>query len=119
MTAKRLALASFIVALIAAAIAAFAPLDQVTEGTLGVVRSYRVSLFSEWDVWLLWLLSIPVLVALAGVMVRVRPARVISAILLWGFSMVGMWSIGLFFVPSAMLMTVAAARRAPSVLSLG
>jgi len=58
--------------------------------------------------------SVPVLVALVPVLVRHRVARIVSAVLLWMGCVAGMWSVGMFFVPVAMVMTVAAARREPA-----
>jgi hypothetical protein len=58
--------------------------------------------------------SVPVLVALFPVLVRHRAARIVSAVLLWMGCVVGMWSVGVFFLPAAIVMTVAAARREPA-----
>jgi hypothetical protein len=69
-----------------------------------------VSTFSENGAWVLVVVSVPMLVALFAVAVRHRPARVASAFLLWIGCIVGLASVGIFFVPAAILMTVAAMR---------
>jgi hypothetical protein len=63
--------------------------------------------------WVLVVVSVPVLVALFAVVVHHRPARVVSAVLLWIGCIVGLASVGIFFVPAAILMTVAAAVAPP------
>ncbi len=113
---KRFAVWSFLAAVVAAAVTAFAPLGQVTEGHgipggVEVTRSYRVSEFSNQGAWVLVVVAVPVLIALAGALIPARAARIISAVLLWAFCVLGLLSVGLFFVPSAVLMTVAAIRR--------
>jgi hypothetical protein len=60
--------------------------------------------------WVLVVVSVPVLVAIVPVLVRHRRARVVSAVMLWLGCVVGMWSVGLFFVPAAILMSIAASR---------
>jgi hypothetical protein len=55
------------------------------------------------------LLLFPVGVAAVGLFRR-KDVRVMSAIFLWAFCFVAMYSIGLFFVPAAALMAVAAIR---------
>ena len=63
--------------------------------------------------WVLVVVSVPVLVAFVPVLVRLRPARVVSAVLLWIGCVLGMLSVGMFFVPAAILMTIAAAAPSP------
>ena len=57
-----------------------------------------------------------VLVAFVPVLVHRRSARVVSAVLLWVGCVVGMLSVGMFFVPAAILMTIAASHR-PSIVA--
>ena len=59
---------------------------------------------------MLVVVSVPVLVALVPVLVRRRSAIIASTVLLWIGCILGMLSVGIFFLPSAILMTVAAAR---------
>ena len=64
--------------------------------------------------WVLVVVSVPVLVALIPVLVRHRRARIVSAVLLWFGCVLGMLSVGMFFVPAAILMTIAASRSEPA-----
>jgi hypothetical protein len=119
MRARGFTLAAFLVAALGALVAAFAPTGRVTEsfgsstGSFST-RSYSVSMFQENGAWVLVVVSVPLLVALIPVLVRHHRARVVSAVLLWIGCVVGMWSVGMFFVPAAILMTIAASRREPA-----
>jgi hypothetical protein len=55
--------------------------------------------------------SVPVALALVPVLVRQRAAWVVSAVLLWVCCVVGAWSVGMFFVPAAIVSTIAAGKR--------
>jgi hypothetical protein len=116
--ARGFTLAAFLVASLGALVAAFAPTGRVSEsfgsssGTFST-RSYGVSMFQVNGAWVLVVVSVPVLVALIPVLVRHRRVRIVSATLLWFGCVVGMWSVGMFFVPAAILMTIAASRREP------
>ncbi len=119
MDAKRFTWVAFFLAVSGALIAAFAPTGQVMESLLSpggevVTRSYNVSLFQTEGAWILVVVSVPVLVASIPVLVRRRAARIVSAVLLWIGCIVGMWSVGMFFVPAAIVMTAAAARSEPA-----
>lgn len=125
MKAKRIRLAAFLLAVIGALAAAFAPTGQVMESSgsisrSGVIqttsRSYDVSMFQTNGAWVLVVVSVPVLVALIPVLVRHRNAAIISAVLLWIGCVVGAFSVGMFFIPAAVLMTIAAARREPMLV---
>jgi amino acid transporter len=114
MRSKRLAVWSFHAAIVAAAVTAFAPLGHVTEsrmdpGGVEVTRSYGVSVFSHDGPWVLVVVAVPVLIALAGALIPARTARIVSTALLWAFCVLGILSVGIFFVPAAALMTAAAA----------
>ena len=119
MRARGFTLAAFAVAVLGALVAAFAPTGHVTEsfgsssGSFST-RSYSESMFQVNGAWVLVVVSVPVLVALIPVLVRHRSARIVSAVLLWIGCVVGMWSVGLFFVPAAILMTIAASRGGPA-----
>ncbi|MGE5227409.1 MAG: hypothetical protein ACM3OO_11105 [Planctomycetaceae bacterium] len=118
-----IAAAAFVVAVVGALVAAFAPLGRSCSSTAVVPAlghgspapsveeaCHGVSSFSIDGSWVLVVVSVPVLVALIPVLVRRRRARIVSAVLLWAGCVVGMWSVGMFFVPAAIVMTVAAAR---------
>ncbi|MDP9329055.1 MAG: hypothetical protein M3P11_00155 [Actinomycetota bacterium] len=126
MKANRFTLAAFLLALIGALVAAFAPTGQAMESSFSissslsgpvqtVSRSYRVSMFQTSGAWVLVVVSVPVLVALIPVLVRHRKAAIISAVVLWIGCVVGAFSVGMFFVPAAILMTIAAARQEPAL----
>jgi hypothetical protein len=104
--------ASFVAALTGALVAAFAPTYQECEaqagGTCGSVTGFAVN---GW--WILFVASIPVVISLMPVLRTSRRAAIVSAVLLWLCCVVAAASIGLFFVPAAILMTVAAIRREP------
>lgn len=118
MKGERFTLAAFLAAVLGAAVAAFAPVGQGLEsygssdGTVGT-RSYNISFFHTDGAWVLVVVSVPILVALVPVLVRRRPARVVSTVLLWAGCLVGAFSVGMFFVPAAILMTIAASRSDP------
>jgi hypothetical protein len=106
---SRFAKASFIAALTGALVSAFAPTYQECEaqagGTCGSVTGFAVN---GW--WILFIASIPVVISLLPVLRTTRRAAVVSAVLLWLCCLIAGFSIGLFFVPAAILMTVAAFR---------
>jgi hypothetical protein len=113
---KRFTVAAFLLALTGALVAAFAPTGHVMEsqastGGVIVTRSYNGSMFQTDGSWVLVVVSVPVLLALVPVLIRYRAARIVSAALLWVGGLVGMWSVGIFFVPAAIVMTIAAAWR--------
>lgn len=111
--AKRLAFTAFVLAVIGAAIAAFAPLGGCRSMPGGRERYTGVSTFEVDGAWVLVVVSVPMLVSLLPVVVPRRAARVVSAVLLWVCCVVGLFSVGLFFVPAAALMTVAAVLHDP------
>jgi hypothetical protein len=56
-------------------------------------------------------LAVPVLIALTPVVFPKRSLRALAAIALGGFCLIGGFSIGLFYIPSAVIMAVAASSR--------
>jgi hypothetical protein len=112
--AKRLTIVAFVIAVIGAAAAAFGPLGRSCGvSAVGPERCRGVSTFEIDGAWVLVVVSVPVLVSLLPVVVRHRGWTVISAVLLWVCCVVGVFSVGLFFVPAAVLMTVPAAMPDP------
>ena len=111
-------------AIAGALIVAFAPLVHGVEGSTTpagepLVRTFRTTIVSHEGLWVLGLVTAPVMVALIGLVGRRRTWVLgLSAVLLWAFSLVSIWSVGLYFVPAAILMTIAAAgsRRYSSVM---
>jgi len=105
-------MSAFVAAVLGALVAAFAPTYSgcwMTTPSGGVVCGHQTG-FAVNGAWILIVVSVPVLVAFVPVLVRRRPARAVSAVLLWIGCVVGMWSVGMFFVPAAILMTIAAQR---------
>lgn len=80
-------------------------------------RCVGTSLFQTEGAWILVVVSVPVIVALLPVLVRHRAARIVSTVLLWACVVVGMLSVGLFFLPAAVLMTIAASGRPTTALA--
>lgn len=112
MKATRLSRAAFVAAVVGALIAAFAPLGRTCGTTLpgNETRCWGTSIFSVDGWWVVVVVSVPVLISLLLLLVRRRSTRIALAVLPWIFCVVGMWSVGLFFVPAAILMTIAATR---------
>ncbi len=79
----------------------------------------RSSLLATEGVWIVIVVSVPVLVALVPVFAPRRPARIVSAVLLWVGCVIALASIGMFFIPAAVAMTVAAARHEPTSVATG
>lgn len=113
--ANRLAVAAFLASVLGALVAAFAPTYSGCETTSsGAEICSHATGFAVNGSWILVVVSVPVLVALLPVSVRRRPARVVSTVLLWIGCVLGMLSVGMFFVPAAILMTIAAVQRPPA-----
>jgi hypothetical protein len=115
--------AAFAAAVVGGLVAAFAPLGQECSMSAGTAsgtaqeRCVGTSLFQHEGAWILVVVSVPVIVALLPVLVRHQAARVVSTVLLWACVVVAMLSVGLFFLPAAILMTIAAVRRpAPALV---
>ena len=115
--AKRLTIAAFLVAVLGAGLAAFAPLGRscgVSAG--GPERCVGQSIFEVDGAWVLVVVSVPLLVSLLPVVLHRRGWTIASAVLLWTCCVVGIFSVGLYFVPAAVLMTVAAAMPYPKLV---
>ena len=119
MNAKRFSIAALAAAVLAALVAAFLPSGQEMSATGGpglvtVTHNYSVSLFQVDGARVLVVVSVPVVLALIAVMVRNRAVKVAATVLLWIGCVLGMLSVGLFFVPAAVLMTFALRSPAPA-----
>lgn len=99
-----------ILTIAAYAVVVFAPLIQVSNGS-------RKNLLTDGNTFAIAVSLLPVLVAASNLLVvpsRAAPGRSaktnlwISTILMYLFVVAGIWSIGIFFFPSAVLMTAAA-----------
>jgi hypothetical protein len=118
MKANRVIVAAFVLAVVGALVVAFAPHGTTCRVTIpgGVSHCSGTSTFSVDGAWVLVVVTVPVLVALVPLLVQRRPATIASTVLLWIGCILGMLSVGIFLLPSAILMTVAAARRDPDPL---
>lgn len=115
--ARRIAGLAFAWACAASLILLVAPLKTVEEGTVTsnghgeeVVTTSRRSLLEDEGAGIALVLLIPALVALIGFLMRGRAAlitRLAAGVLLLVFSLVGAASIGLFYVPAAVLLVAA------------
>ena len=113
--ANRWVVAAFVASVLGALIAAFAPTySGCSTSSSGAESCSHATGFAVNGSWILVVVSVPVLVALVPVLVRRRPVRIVSAVLLWIGCVVGMLSVGMFFVPAAILMTIAAAQLRPA-----
>lgn len=123
MTARKLTLGAFIAALVLGAVAAFAPLASTSSSSSsssdGVVHvtSESVNLVASQGPWVLVPIGILVALTLLALLVPRRIVRIVVAALLWVGCVLGLLSIGLFFVPAAVLMTIAAAMNDPQPAS--
>jgi hypothetical protein len=61
-----------------------------------------------------YILAMPVIIAGVPVLLRLRTVRIVSAVLLTGWVVIGAASVGLFFLPSAMTMILAAFQKPTS-----
>lgn len=117
---------SLILAALAAVVVLFLPLGRaVTEGPAGPGEPDRpaeersTTLLHEEGPGAVALVAFPVLLAaIPGLGERFRPGsrglRIVAAASLWLFVIAGLASIGWFFAPSAVAMTLAAAGRQPA-----
>jgi cytochrome bd-type quinol oxidase subunit 2 len=102
--------ASFVAALTGALLAAFAPTYTSCESQAGGTCGHTTGLAVNGS-WILVVASVPVVLALLAVLMPRRGTRIVTAVLLWACCAIAVASIGLFFVPAAILMTIAAFRR--------
>ncbi len=105
-----------LMAALAGALVAFAPFGRTCAAGLpgGELVCSSTSLLSVEGPWVLALGAVPVALSLVGALARSRAAWAVCAALLWGFCVLGALSIGPFFIPAAILMTVAAVRGEPA-----
>jgi len=58
--------------------------------------------------WVVGLMMIPILISLVPLGFPGRPALIVATVLLWAFVVVGSFSIGLFYLPAAVALLLAA-----------
>jgi hypothetical protein len=109
---RRFATAAFAAAVLGAVVAAFAPLGRAcSSSSAGQERCVDTSLFQTEGTWILVVVSVPLLLTFVPAVWPRRGVRIVAAVLLWAACFVAVFSVGVFFVPAAVLETVAAARR--------
>jgi hypothetical protein len=94
---------------VGAAVVVFAPLygECSSDGTTtrcGEASGLRVN-----GSWIIVVASVPVLITLVPLLIPRRVVRVIAAVLLWVSCVIALFSVGIFFVPAAIALTIAAA----------
>jgi len=99
-----------IAAVLGALVEVFAPLYSTCGSGAGCGSATSLSVNGT---WILVVVSVPVVLALIPVVLRRRAVRTISAVLLWVGCVIGILSVGMLFIPAAVLMTIAAAQREP------
>lgn len=77
-------------------------------GEAGTVEARHETLSGVNGPMVRYLLAIPVIIAGVPILLRFRATRIISAVLLASWVVIGAASIGLFYLPSAITMIVAA-----------
>lgn len=107
---------ALVAAVTGALVAAFVPFGRRCTASLpgAELVCSGASTFSVDGWWVLAVGSVPVALSLVAALARSRAAWVACAVLLWAFCLLGALSIGPFFVPAAVLVTVAAVRGEPA-----
>jgi hypothetical protein len=108
--ARSLVVIACIAAVAAALYAAFGPtyVSCTGEAVQAGCRHGSTVAVNGW--WVLVVVAIPVVVALVPLIFDRATTRTVSTVLLWTFSMITGFSVGLFFVPAAVVMTIASVR---------
>jgi hypothetical protein len=109
----RKATISFLLAVLASVLSLTLPMynGQTSlrrSGEAGTVEARHETLSGVNGPVVRYVLAIPVLIAGVPILLRFRAIRTISAVLLAGWVVIGAASIGLFYLPSAITMIVAA-----------
>ena len=112
----RKAVISFLLAVLASVLSFTLPLYR---GQAGLQRSGEPITVQVWHATLssvngpsiYYILAIPVIIAGVPILLRYRTARIISAVLLTGYLVIGAASIGVFYLPSAIMMLLAASEK--------
>jgi hypothetical protein len=58
--------------------------------------------------WVIVPVTFPVVIALLPVLVRKQAVRISATVIMWGFALIAGFSIGLFYLPAAIMMLLAA-----------
>ena len=106
-----------VAAVVGAAVVVFAPTYGQCSSDGATTRCGEASGLSVNGSWILVVASVPVLIALVPLLVPRRVVRVIAAVLLWICCVIALFSVGIFFVPAAIVLTIAAALPDPAPMS--
>jgi hypothetical protein len=91
-------------AVVAAVIVVFAPTYTTCDSD---AACHGDSAFAVNGWWILVVVSVPVVLALIPVLIQHKIVRVIATAMLWICCVVALLSVGIFFVPAGILMTIA------------
>jgi hypothetical protein len=100
----RLAAASFGLALAATIFLLVWPVYTRSDG----LRTTHATLLQVNGSWMLLAVAFPMIIALLPLVVRMRAMRISAAIVLGAFSFIAGFTVGLFYVPAAVAMLLAA-----------
>jgi hypothetical protein len=100
----RLTEVSFGLAVVAAVILLVLPIYAGFEGS----RATHATLLEMSGTYALLVVMFPVAVSLLPLLVRKRPLRITAALLMGAFALIGSFTIGLFYLPAAIVMFLAA-----------
>jgi hypothetical protein len=123
MVKRRLQIAALVLVAVAATVVVFVPLStEVTSDSNGNETTAAVSLLQSMGPSVLLIVAIPIVIAALPLFSRGRSwmvLSIVSAALLWTFAVLGLLSIGVFFIPGGILSLIAAciparSLRAPS-----
>lgn len=113
--ADRFAIAAVLWTVAAGVALALLPLGESSTGTniagVFVESTTRHSLLESEGATILIPLAIPTLLASLALIVRLRPMRLASGALLLAFCVLGAMSIGVYFLPAAVLLLVAGSQQ--------
>jgi hypothetical protein len=99
---------AFVAAVVGAFVASFAP-----------TYSSGASTYDENGSSVFVVVSVPIVLTLIPLLVGNRTARIVCAVVLWLGCVVAMFSVGIFFIPAAIVLTIAAVVRDPVSTSPG
>lgn len=109
----RKATISFLLAVLASVLSLTLPMysrqtSLQRSGATGTVEVQRETLSNVNGATIRYVLAVPAILAGVPILLRFRAVRIISAVLLTGWMVIGAASIGLFYLPSAVAMILAA-----------
>ena len=94
---------SFVLAVVAAVFASVYPIYSGFKGS----EPFRATLIEVNGMWAVAPVTVPVLIAAVALVFRKQAVRIVAAIIMGGFSLIAM-SVGLLYLPAAIVMLLAA-----------